>query len=583
MKNIILTLLLITPFLLTSQDVDQEFLESLPETVRNDVIKKMEAKEKIDAPVYRRASTRLDKSEDDDKEYYQDKIFGEKFFDTIQSSFMPINEPNLDSSYILDFGDVLEVQLIGQKDSIETYEIKRDGSINIPDIGKLILSGLPLEEASAFVKAKISSTYIGTEGFVTLKNIRDITILIAGEAYNPGIYTLNGNSNILHALSMAGGIGSAGSYRNISLVRKGEEIESFDVYQAMIFGKINFKSTLRSGDSVVVKPISKVVTIESGVLRPGKYELNEEDRLSDLIRYASGLNMNADKDNIFIKSIVNGTQKTKSLKYNDIDIYNINDGDSIYITEYKINEILIQGAVINPGNYKVVKGTTLSQIIDYAGGYDDTAYPFGGYLENKKALLINEESKAKLYDAFLNNLIMNSAKSSSENSNLGLVLDQIKNSEVTGRVIAEFDLDVIKANSDLDTVLEDNDKIMIPNVTQQVYIQGEVSNPGAIRYSPGKDIAYYLDSSGGPLDNADIENLFVIHPNGETEILKSQSRLSFVLAEEQSQLIYPGSIIYIPQNANFVNPLETASIWAPIISSVALSLTSLSVLNNNNN
>ena len=28
---------------------------------------------------------------------------------------MPINEPNLGEEYILDFGDVLEVQIIGQK------------------------------------------------------------------------------------------------------------------------------------------------------------------------------------------------------------------------------------------------------------------------------------------------------------------------------------------------------------------------------------------------------------------------------------------------------------------------------------
>ena len=40
----------------------------------------------------------------------------------------------------------------------------------------------------------------------SLKNIRDIQVIITGNAYNPGIYTLNGNSNILHAVTMAGGI-----------------------------------------------------------------------------------------------------------------------------------------------------------------------------------------------------------------------------------------------------------------------------------------------------------------------------------------------------------------------------------------
>ena len=119
----------------------------------------------------------------------------------MQSSFMPINEPNFDSTYVLDFGDTLEIQLIGQKNSIEQLAIKRDGSINIPEIGKIFVSGLSLESVNKLIKSKISSAYIGVEAFVTLVNVRDIQVLVTGNAYNPGIYTLNGNSNMLHALS----------------------------------------------------------------------------------------------------------------------------------------------------------------------------------------------------------------------------------------------------------------------------------------------------------------------------------------------------------------------------------------------
>ena len=56
----------------------------------------------------------------------------------MQTSFMPINEPNFDSSYVLDFGDTLEIQLVGQQNSIDELSIKRDGSINISEIGKSI-------------------------------------------------------------------------------------------------------------------------------------------------------------------------------------------------------------------------------------------------------------------------------------------------------------------------------------------------------------------------------------------------------------------------------------------------------------
>ena len=144
----------------------------------------MDAKKDIEKPIYRRASSSIDKETEEDLEERQ-KVFGYNFFDTIQTSFMPINEPNLGEEYILDFGDVLEVQIIGQKDSIETYAIKRNGSINIPDIGIVKLSGLSLNEASRFIKAKVADAFIGTEAYVTLSEIRDINVLISGNAFNP--------------------------------------------------------------------------------------------------------------------------------------------------------------------------------------------------------------------------------------------------------------------------------------------------------------------------------------------------------------------------------------------------------------
>ena len=565
-----------------SQEMDQEYLDSLPEAVRDDVLEKMEAKEDMDKPVYRRASTMIDKDEDELEEDEGSEVFGKKFFDTIQTSFMPINDPNLDGNYILDFGDVLEINLIGQEDSIDEYEIKRDGSINIPDIGKINLSGLALSDASDLVKAKVKQSFIGTEAFISLTNIRDINVIISGNAFNPGIYTLNGNSNMLHALSMAGGVNEFGSYRNIELIRNGKVIDTLDIYDVLIFGKSNLSKSLRSGDSILVNRMGKIVSIESGVLRTGKYELKDNESFSNLIDYANGLNSNADLNNLILKRVVGGESKVINVNYNQLGSIQVEDGDGLFIREYKFNSVTIKGAVKNPGSYILPLGTKLSKLIEDAGGYEDSAYEFGGFLNNKNSTQINQESKDKLYDKFLNNLILKSSTQRPMDQNFILVLEKLKDTAVSGRVIAEFDLDVLKTKPELDTILEDGDEIIIPNITQQVYIQGEVSNPGAIRYSPNKDINYYLKYSGGALDSADITNVYIVHPNGETTNLSTNSRLSFIIADNKSQSIYPGSIIYVPRTTNLASSLETASIWAPIISSVALSLTSLSVLNNSN-
>ncbi len=570
---------MLLPLCLASQELDQTYLDSLPQEIRDDVLEKIDLKEELEEPVYRRASSRLDKDIEEGKEY---KMFGAKFFDTIQTSFMPINEPNLDGSYILDFGDALEIQLIGQKDSIETYAIKRDGSINLPDIGTIVLSGLSLNDASSLIKAKVNNTFIGTEAFISLKNIRDISILIVGNAYNPGIYTVNGNSSIIHALAMAGGIDEIGSYRNISHIRNGKIIHSLDLYDVLVYGKYDFSTSLRSGDSILVNQIGNVVSIESGVKRNLSYELKDGETFEDLLVFSSGFSSNANTENIVIKRVFGGINEVINLSLDKLSSYELINNDSIFIPEYKLNNVFISGAIKNPGNYKVFQGTTLSEIIEIAGGYDVTAYPFGGYLENKKALEINQISKERLYQTYLNNIINNTAGSQQIDTGTLDLVRQLRTSSVTGRVIAEFDLDVIANNPSLDTSLEDEDKIFIPIISQQVYIHGEVSNSGAIRYTPGESIDYYIEKSGGALGSADLSNIFIVNPNGETKTINSGSVLSFVISNNDLQLIYPGSIIYVPQSAKLMNPAQAASIWAPIISSIALSLTSLSVLNNNN-
>ena len=577
MKKIFLPALLLLSTIIYSQELDKTFLESLPDSVRQDIEGKIDAKADLEKPIYRRASTFVDKDKDDDKT----KLFGSDFFDVMQTSFMPINEPNLDASYILDFGDVLEIQLIGQKDVTDTYAIARDGSINLPDIGRLNLSGLSLNDASDLIKAKVNISYIGTNAFISLKNVRDINILIVGNAYNPGIYTLNGNSNMLHALSMAGGINEIGSYRNISLVRSGKIIDTLDLYEVLIYGKYDFSKGLRSGDSVVVNTIGKIVSFESGAMREAVYELKADETFEELLKFSNGFSKNNDFDNIVIKRVADGKSKVINLTLDDLYSFELLDNDSIFIREYKIDTVYIQGSVMNPGTYKFNRGTTLSEAIIAAGGYDSSAYPFGGYLENLKALEVNKISKEKLYDVFLTNLITNGI-SSDQDAGLGELLLQIKETESTGRVIAEFDLDLIRNNKSLDTTIEDGDKILIPQSTQQVYVQGEIANSGAIRYSPNMGIEYYINKAGGLLESSDEDNLFIVHPNGETENLSSNSRLSFFIQDSNKTLIYPGSIIYIPQETNFATSIQVASIWAPIISSIALSLTSLSVLNNTN-
>jgi len=605
MKKYILLLLLLSTKPIYSQELDPAYLASLPDEVRKDVLQQIDDKKELEKTVYRRPSTMIKKNYCDDNKFpkydnYENSNFnneldssnfddtciersnrfGANFFDMMQTSFMPINEPNADSSYILDFGDTLELLLTGQKNSLEVMPINRDGSINVPEIGKIFLAGVSLSDANEIVQEKFSNTFVDIKAFLTLTDIRDIQVLITGNAYNPGIYTLNGNSNLLHALSMAGGIDEKGSYRKIDLIRNNKTLMTVDLYDIFIFGKSDYGQRLRSGDTILVKPSLDLITISGAINRPAEYELKPEENLLDLFNYGNGFTDSANKDSIRIERI-------EKEEVNFIDVENLDDletikplsGDRLYVRSYVRKKVKISGAVNSPGTYALSYGETLSSLIKKAEGYKDNAYPFGGILNNEKALELNKQAAESLYTTFVQKLVTKGDPLFASES-LPFALRELKKYDISGRIMAEFDLSVLSADPSLDTVLDDGDEIIIPTETQQVYIFGEVNNDGAIRYKPSQTINNYLSRSGGVTDNADIAYIYVVHPNGEVNRVRN-NRLKFFSNRSNDILIYPGSVIYVPRRVNSQEAAIVASIWAPIVSAMATSITALSVLNNN--
>lgn len=559
-----------------SNEYDDSFLKSLPEDVKEDLLKQKSEKEDLEEAQYRRPSTYIQKPLEDSE---PSDRFGIKIFSMMQTTLMPLNEPNFDGSYTLDYGDVLEIQLVGQKSSIEKLPIKRDGSISIEGIGKIFISGLSLQDASDLIKNKINTFYIGIKAFISLVNVRDIQIIVAGNVYNPGPYTLNGNSNLFHALSVSGGPSEIGSFRSINLVRNGKLIEEIDLYQTFIYGNSGFGSRLRSGDIVFVKPVNNLVSVSGGVRRPGTYELKSDEYLSLAIQFANGITNKADLSQVKLFRLSGKSVSTIVVdNIAEFSALTTNDQDKIVIREFPFRKVNITGAIANPGTYIVNQGEGISDLVIRAGGYTETAYPFGGVLENKDTKKINEMAVAELYSAFLNSISSN--YSSSENSLSGLIdiMKELKDTPVSGRVSAEFNLDKLKDDPSLDISLQDGDKIIIPEKLDHVYVYGEIPSQGTVRFQDNEDFEYYINRKGGFSNNADKRGIFILHPNGET-IKTTQARNLFMSQGKKKVEIYPGSIIFVPrETTNAIQATQKAQAYAAILGNIGVSLASLSVL-----
>ena len=570
-----------------TNNFDKDFLESLPDEVRSDIEKEMNSKiQKEKDKVFKQPSSKLQKLKtvqqwlEFQREYEikESDRFGIDIFRTMQSTFSPINEPNFDPNYILDYGDLLEIQLIN--DDSESYEVpvQRDGSINIPDIGKINVSGLELKNAAQNIQKLISEVFVGTNTIVTLLEVRDIQVLVTGNASFPGIYTMSGNSNILSALSVAGGVNDIGSLRNIEIKRNNKVIKVIDFYDTIIYGNSAFETRLRSGDVVLIKPLEKLVRIEGGVNVPHLYELKRDETFEDLVNHAQGYSPLSNKDVLYILSISsNDVQEV-------FQIDNLNSSvpkhlDSIYVPFIKKETIKIIGEVERPGDYEISKDYTLSSVIAKAGGYTKLAYPFGGQIFKQRIKEQEEEMLSKMYTELVEFLASagnapQSGVSVSSSMNLSFILQELKQVEPVGRFYSEFDLTKISSNPDLDTFLEDGDVISIPKFEPTVYVYGEVMMPGTQRYEPGKKIDFYVNKSGGLSRFADSGYIYVVAPDGTAQ--KISSNVIF----KKDVLIYPGSTIYVSRQVGKFEGVAYASIIAPIFSSLALTLASISSINN---
>ena len=606
MNKIKFLLLLIVPSLfIQAQQLDESYLDSLPEDIKDDLLERADENKEQSKENYRSSlySSKLEETEElielktrleadleelerrlntnEDLSLPGDlELFGFDFFKTFQTSFMPINEPNPDSSYTLDSGDVLKVQFIGQMNKVESLLINRDGTINIPDVGRFNIAGLNLIQASELLKSNVENAFVGTNLFVTIDEIRDVNILVSGNAKKPGVYTMTGNSNVLHALTMAGGINEFGSFREINLLRDGKVIETLDVYDILIDGNYSLTKRLRSGDVVFVEAKKTVVSIDGAIKRPALYEMNDNENLDSAIRYANGIKQTADMENISLERMLDGSLKSIPIK-NISQFENIEpvEGDLIYVREYSYRTATISGAVYKPGKYIMAAGESIDDLVNKAGGFTDNAYPFGAVYENNDAKIINKKAQELLYDEFLDNIIALSQLNIGQTFDLTPIIkltEDIKNTTPSGRIV----IDLLNEDSASSLNIRAGDTLVIPEKTNSVFVYGEVSSEGAVSFEANQGVDYFVEKSGGYKRFADNESIYILHPNGETQRYSKQRNL---FANQPNDLkMYPGSVIFVPRKIdNSATRRLATQAYVSILGNLGVALASLSAIDNN--
>ena len=586
---------------MVSSNINESFLNSLPPDIRGDLLDGQNLEDPaIDAVDPKTRITNLEASLKDAertleqirseiKSKYSDndlelRRFGEDFFSSYQSTFLPVNEPNFGADYILDVGDKLTVQLVGAQKGFQRptrIEIKRDGGFHIPEVGKLYLASKTFQEAESLIKAAVAETFIGVDAVVTLSALRDMNILMVGNISQPGLYILQGGASVIQAIFNAGGITDLGSYRSVLHKRNNKVIEKIDLYNLIAFGDFEFSSSLRSGDSIVVETKGAEITLTSESLYSAIYEILPDESFGDILEFAGFKPTRYKTDFPFQLSratnqdVINMTFSHEEVKkFIPIhgDAFSMNSIEPSFVNQIKVQ---ILGEVGIPGEYTLEKGTKLSELLTLAGGYTENAYTFAGALTRVSTKEVEQRINERIYQDMIKFIASNAnAAQVAGGDSFALILNEFRNTKPVGRVTAEFDINKIKGNSNLDISLADGDRIVIPEYKSEVYVLGDVLNPGARLYKPNNSGRDYIEISGGHGKYAEKNRSIIIHPNGDA-FLYNESIVSF----RKNVDIYPGTIIYVPREIGQLDGINYAAVVAPIFSSLALSLASLNSIN----
>lgn len=177
------------------------------------------------------------------------------FFDVSHAVSGRNNKSRLTSDYIVGAGDVLEVSIWKDEALSTIVTVLPDGKISMPLIGEYMAMGKPIKQISREIKKNISRYVPNPEMTVSIKQVNSMWIYVIGKVTNAGRFQLNGNINVLQALSMAGGLTPFADSKKIKIIRenkKDTEIFNFSFNDVARGRNLTSNIHLQKGDVVVV-------------------------------------------------------------------------------------------------------------------------------------------------------------------------------------------------------------------------------------------------------------------------------------------------------------------------------------------
>ncbi|HEU4951806.1 MAG TPA: polysaccharide biosynthesis/export family protein, partial [Holophagaceae bacterium] len=173
----------------------------------------------------------------------------------------------ISEDYVLGTGDRLNLNVVGSATFAVPLEVDGRGRVVIPKVGSAQVGGLSLGQARRAVQALVARNFSRAQADLQVVRLREVRVSILGEVYKPGSYLVPSLGSLVNVLSLSGGPTSAGSYRDIRVLRGGQVVFRLDLYPLRAEGIGNPNFALQSGDTVFVPLAAQPLVLRGAFTR----------------------------------------------------------------------------------------------------------------------------------------------------------------------------------------------------------------------------------------------------------------------------------------------------------------------------
>jgi protein involved in polysaccharide export with SLBB domain len=279
--------------------------------------------------------------------------------------------------YVVGAGDELNITLTGDITQQLTLQIDREGRIALPEVGRVPVTGKSLRQVEDFIGESLRQQVRKIHVDVSINRVRTLRIYVVGDVQRPGPYDVSSLSTCINAIYQAQGPTVRGSLRIAQHYRGSQLVGNIDLYDLLLHGVRDRVDSLQSGDTVLVPPVGKQITVDGMVRRPAIYELNGERTLAEVINLAGGVMVSGSLRELTVERVVpHQDRQTLRLELpatNDGDKIEgalrkveVQDGDKIIVSPilpYNRQTVYLDGHVFRPGKFGYFQGIKVSDLI----------------------------------------------------------------------------------------------------------------------------------------------------------------------------------------------------------------------------